>query len=1184
MAAAVPLLIQVGVAAGTYVASSLLAPKPKLNPVDKGRYDDIRATTAEEGAFIPLCFGERVRLAGNIIWGTVTREYVTRTPGRTGGKGGSGGGQTATPPTNTFSYKKSFAIMVCGTPVRSYRRISENLEAFYNNVGSDLREDFYEAENYAAGGGAAVVTDGEFSGGRAVRLADAGQYAQIDAYALFTGLHTVVIYYKAASPAQVYLSANGGGETLVSLPATGGVPLTVTATLQLRRGANAVKIRGAAVSCDVDRIYISGTGSPPDPDLTPREVTNLIDPGAIFPADPDNPTSFYNNVQGFDGNGYFEGYTTAGGQARIELFAGVETQPQSAIIVAVEGASETPAFRDVSYFVTEDYLVRDGQLGNFIFEIEPEIQNLDEILLYLYTLDGKVTAADCDFSSEVGRKVSGLVIDHRAPLSETVAALEAWFNFDIVPRGGKIASVRRGGAVATRLYERELRAHVYGEERPVAAVKVTHEDPTDLPGEVDVVYLDPSPSKDFHSGSQNAQKIVGFAFDKETLTFPLVGDADTAHAVGMRYLDARHLASKPGELVCGFGKRYLIPTDIVEVELEDATLYTFRIVQKQADLQGMVRFGVVPERASVYGQGGTGVSGRGGDTLVIRSLANTMLVVADVVAVRQEDFGRLVLYAAACRRGAGRWPGYHLHKKDRNDEFERVDGFHDTATIGVVETASQSAFASGYDPTRSFVVKLYDGVLESRTLTEVLAARVNLALYGKGTRWEVLQFLNAVPQAASAPFVAQYLVTGTVAGVFGSNQHSRNHQDGDLFVLVDSALKSFPVPTADLNQELTFVGQTAGQAFADAEAVSAVSLTLWGASAKPIAASHLRLERADGSNGSPLLVLWDFPSTVFDPTDEQYLVRIISGAEVRRHIVQAHYPEPAQWYKPDVDPSLTATINQALVHISENGTVTSDANSSQLGTVRASQVIYGEGRIRLKLDSRMPPLLLQVASAVIPCEVDTATNEFIAVDHYWLDGEQINFLGGIPTTSPAINGDQYGTGNYFIVNATSDRFQISETAGGAPMDITATGSGQLYFQYTSIPFARFGALMESGAAYVVPELATSLKVRALAGGECVIELKNGRVSYYINDLTTPRYVSGGSPWRHPFSLHAQLGLLDGSPQAAVNVTIEHANPRTFLYTREMQEHDFPGGIPSTVTVTVSRLSAFGAGEEIEATG
>ncbi len=877
MAAAIPILIQVGIAAGTAVASSLLAPKPKVNPVDKGRFDDIRVTTAEEGAFIPLCFGKRVRLAGNIIWGTVTREYVSHTEGRTGGKGGSG--QQPTPPTNTYSYKKSFAIMVCATPVRSYRRISENLEAIYNNEGSEMREDFYEAENHVTGGGAVVVDDGEYSGGRAVRLAGISQYVEVDAWALFAGLHTITIFYKAASPAQVFLSANGGAETLVSLPASGSVPVSVTATLQLRRGANIIKMRGGLGTSDVDRIYVSGTGTPIDPEFTPREVTNLIDMGALFPVNPDNPAPFYNTVQGFDANGYFEGHTGAGGQARFELFAGVETQPQSAIIVAVEGASETPAFRDASYFATEDYLVREGQLGNFIFEIEPEIQDLDETLEYLYTLDGKVTAADCDFSLLAGRPISGLVIDHRAPLSETVTALEAWFNFDVVPKGGKITAIPRGGAVVTRLYERELRAHIFGEERPAAAVKITHEDPTDLPGEVDVIYLDPSPSKDFHTGNQTAQKIVGFAFDRESLTFPIVGDADTAHAVGMRYLDARHLAAKPGELVCGFGKRHFIPTDVVEVELEDATLYTYRIVSKQADLQGLVKFGVVPERASIYGQGGAGVSGRGGDVLIIRPPANTLLVAADSVPVRQEDLGRLILYAAGCPRGSGAWPGYHLNKKDQNGEVERVGGFETAATIGIIETASQSAAKFGLEPTREFVVKLYYGSLESRSEEEVRAERVNLALYGSGSRWEVIQFLTVEAQTATAPFVAQYRVVGVVSGLYGTEVFSANHQAGDYFVLFDGAVASFPMRPADVTQTFDFIGQTAGQALVDAEAAGVSSFTFQGNSLKPLAEARVELDEETAlaprdSVGSILVQVW--PRTNVEVIGDEHLVEFLT--------------------------------------------------------------------------------------------------------------------------------------------------------------------------------------------------------------------------------------------------------------------------------------------------------------------
>lgn len=876
MAVAIPLLIQVGIAAGTYVASSLLAPKPKLNPVDKGRYDDIRVTTAEEGGFIPLCFGERVRLAGNLMWGTVTKEYVSRDPGRTGGKGGA---RQPTPPTNTYSYKKSFAILVCATPVRSYRRISENLEVIFNYIGSEVYEGFFEAENHTAAGGATVVSDPFLSGGRGVRLSGPGQFSLMPVRAEAEGLHTVTVFYKAAAPASVQVSTGVTSSTTVALPATGDEPEAVTATVNLSRAGGLLKILRVTGTCDIDRVYVSATGAPPPPKQAAPVATQVIDPNESFPSNENNPVPYYNVSEGFDADGYFEGFTTGGGQARFELFAGKETQPQSAIIVAVEGASETPAFRDVSYFATEDYLLKEGQLGNFIFEIEPDIQDLDETLEYLYTLDGKVAAADCDFSLLAGRKISGLVIDHRAPLAETVAALEAWFNFDIVPKGGKITAVPRGGAVVTRLYERELRAHHFGEERPRAAVKVTHEDPADLPGAVDILYLDSSPSKDFHTGNQTAQKIVGHAFDYETLSFPIVGDANTAHAVGLRYLDARHLAAKPGEMVCGFGKRHLIPTDVIEVEMDDGTLYTHRIVSKQADLQGMVKLAAVPERASIYSQTGAGVSGKGGDALLVSPPANTLLVVMDCPALRQEDVGSLILYAAGCPRGAGSWAAYHLNKRDQNGETERVGGYTAAAIVGVVETASQSAAGSGFEGSREFVVKLYHGSLESRTEEEVRAERVNIALYGSGSRWEVVQFLTVEAQAATFPFVAQYKVTGVVSGLLGTEGESATHQAGDFFVLFDAAVASFPMRPADVSYAFDFIAQTAGQALGDAEAAGVSTLTYQGNSRKPLAPSRVDVEAETGlaprdSAGSILVMPW--PRTNAELVGDEYLVEYLT--------------------------------------------------------------------------------------------------------------------------------------------------------------------------------------------------------------------------------------------------------------------------------------------------------------------
>lgn len=859
MAVAIPLLIQVGIAVATHYASKAFAKKPNLKPVDRGRFDDIRVQTAEEGAFRPLAFGRRVRLAGNIIWGTTTKEYISSTPGRSGGKGGGGG--AAERPTNNYSYKKSFAILFCSSPVKSYRRITENFEVIYNNSGSEVFEGYYEAEGAALAGGAVVVDDATMSGGRGVRLAASSHKVTFAVEADRDGLHTLSIVYKNSSPTSVEVRVNGSLQATVSLPAQ-STPSTATATLTLVRGANQIEVKPtAAQTTDVDRIYVSATGVslPPRPERVP---THIVDPDAIYPADPNDPGPYYNLPSSFNPSGYAEGYVASGGQARLEIFAGRETQPQSAIIVAREGVDETPAWRDDSYIAFEDYLVKEGQLGNFVAEIEPEIQDLAEILKYLYKLDDKVTDSDLDFSALAGTVPDGFVLDHRSPLEEWVSSLERWFNFDVVDRGGKIVAVKRGGATVATICERELRARRSGEARPRAAVKVTNTDPVDLPAAVDVVYLDPAPSKDFHAGNQTARRQVGSSFDVETLSFPIVGDANTAHAVGLRYLDTRHLEARPMQFTAGFKFRYLIPTDIVEVVMEDGAIHTLRVTAKQSDLQSAVRFTAVPERASIYTQKGTGYRGRGQESPPVKPPANTLLLVADAPPVRQSEVDRLALIVAGTPRGVGSWQGAFLHRKDRNNEYEQIGALERPATIGIVESASNTTTTVGFDRTRSFTVKLYynGGGLESRTEDELLRERLNLALYGQGNRWEVLQVISVTPQTSSAPYVAQYLVTGTRSGLFGTEEEAAQHQANDLFVLIDDAVSSVPLRIDDLNRERTFIAQSVGQVIADAEQAASVALTVRGNSLRPPAPADGIITRDVAGN---ILATWRARSREF---------------------------------------------------------------------------------------------------------------------------------------------------------------------------------------------------------------------------------------------------------------------------------------------------------------------------------
>jgi hypothetical protein len=1198
MAAAAPLLIQVGVAASVSLASKFLAPKPKLSPVDKGRFDDIRFQTAEEGAFIPLCFGKRVRLAGNMIWGTVTKEYVTRSPGRSVGKGGTP--EPPTPPTNAFTYKKSFALLVCGTPVRSYRRISENLEVVYSNLGSELQEDFYEAENHTPGSGATVVIDGQCSAGRAVRLAGSSQYVEIAVAAQQVGLYSVVIFYKAAGASSVYLSANGGAETLVSLPAAATVPLTVTATLALRRGANTIKLRGGSGTVDVDRIYISATGSlpppppgdPPDPPIGPgfpdRGVTHLIDLDATYPSDLDNPTPYYNTVQGFDANGYFEGYMTAGGQARFELFAGKETQPQSAIIVAVEGAGETPAWRDASFFATEDYLVQGGQLGNFIFEIEPDIQNLDEALLYLYTLDGKVMPADCDFSALAGVPISGLVLDHRAPLEEWVAALETWFNFDIVPRGGKIAAVPRGGAVVTRIYERELRAHLFGEQRPRGAVKITHDDPIDLPGMVDVLYLDPAPSKDFHTGNQTAEKTVGFAFDKDTLSFPIVGDPDTAHAVGLRYLDARHLAAKSGEIVCGFGKRHLIPTDIIEVEMESGTLHTYRVTQKQADLQSMVKFGVVPERASVYTQTGAGTRGRGGDIIIIRPPANSILAQADIPPLRTAERGRLGRYMGGCGRAGGAWHGAGLYKKTDADEWARVTSFNTEATTGVALTALPDWTDPNADDTTSTLdVGLFNGSLESITAPEFAGnSELNVLIVAKpdGTG-ETLRFQVATPLTVNAgePYESKYRLSTFKRGFNHTAHAMTGHTAGDVVLLPDTAVKFIEEPVEEIDRARDWTLVSSGQALADSPVKNS---TLHGYSYRPAEVQRFTGQRNAGTND--IFLDW----IPFEAGElQEYVLRFYGPGDTkprRAFTLKTAGTEPLMMTRDDLltdgTPATSFGDCSSVTSVATDGTYTVSSNGSASTVCNyISQELRGDCIIQFEADTRSTPAIVGIIGAAPrPCVIDPVadTVRIPGNDLELYVGQQIAFR----TVGGTLPGGTVANAGYYIVDLLdADTFQVSDTAEGSPIDLTSAGSGVLADVDSGLALITTETpTTADDPVFIMPAQASLFKKRAIPRESYAIEMNGRQARYFVpftGDTRSPVFTSGSFLSPNPFRVRCGIGPFGGSPlnrpEALVRPRVIYRKPNAFTYSRDKQNADFHNAPPALIIVEIRQVGYIG---------
>jgi hypothetical protein len=105
-----------GAVAGSVVDSLIIGALAPDQRIQGPRLDDLRVTSATEGAVIPRLYGT-MRLGGNIIWATDFREEQVRTSESSGGKG------SPTIVTEGYRYFASFAVALCEGPIGGVCRI-----------------------------------------------------------------------------------------------------------------------------------------------------------------------------------------------------------------------------------------------------------------------------------------------------------------------------------------------------------------------------------------------------------------------------------------------------------------------------------------------------------------------------------------------------------------------------------------------------------------------------------------------------------------------------------------------------------------------------------------------------------------------------------------------------------------------------------------------------------------------------------------------------------------------------------------------------------------------------------------------------------------------------------------------------------------------------------------------------
>ena len=114
----------IGSLIGTAIDSRIIASFAPDQRQEGARLDELRVTSATEGAVIPRVYG-RMRVGGNIIWATDFREEYTETRQGGGGKGGGGGVVV-----EEYSYFASIAVAIATGPIGGIGRIWADGSAF----------------------------------------------------------------------------------------------------------------------------------------------------------------------------------------------------------------------------------------------------------------------------------------------------------------------------------------------------------------------------------------------------------------------------------------------------------------------------------------------------------------------------------------------------------------------------------------------------------------------------------------------------------------------------------------------------------------------------------------------------------------------------------------------------------------------------------------------------------------------------------------------------------------------------------------------------------------------------------------------------------------------------------------------------------------------------------------------
>jgi hypothetical protein len=480
--------------------------------------------------------------------------------------------------------------------------------------------------------------------------------------------------------------------------------------------------------------------------------------------------------------------------------------------------------------------------------------------------------------SALSGQVDGLVINERSIVRAVLEQLQIAYAFDLKESGGKIVAITRNQQSVLDIQTSALIA--FEGEEPQAFIEYQRQEELELPKRVELRYLDRF--EDYTTSVQAAERETRQARDTQVVSLSLALADSTAKSLADRLLYERWLARDSWQFQLPLRYAYLEPGDVITMQDAQYSI-PLQIQQLQMGKPGMLRVKALLHEASIYDQY---IAPRVRSADVPLLLAPSVFHALDLPALPGEaaDLQGVKLALNGTQSG---WPGAVILRESIIDASREVLLSHNLpAIMGTSTTALADADGANIlDETSSVEIALLgEGSLQNIT-QDLLLNGANAALIGN----EIIQFSTVEIIAEQQVRLRQLL-----RGRLGTQWASRNHQQGERFILLDGNLRDMALNTQSIGQQVKLLAVTSGLTEQDAVTQD---FTYEARALLPYAPVHLKARKLGNGDvafswirRSRMNGEWrDFVDVPLNETVESYDIEILQN-NIIKHATSSNSP------------------------------------------------------------------------------------------------------------------------------------------------------------------------------------------------------------------------------------------------------------------------------------------------------